>query len=367
MADRDARYIRLALQLAARARGRTRPNPMVGAVVVSRAGRLVGAGYHRRAGGPHAEILALRAAGRQARGGTLYVTLEPCRHTGRTPPCVPALVSAGLRRVVVAMADPNPRMRGRALRALARAGIATRLGVRRAEAERLNPVYLTWRRLGRPFVTVKVAQSLDGKIATRTGRSRWISGPAARRYARQLRASADAILVGAGTVLADNPRLTLHKRKGPLLKAVPCKVIVDSTLRTPPTARLFRGGGQVLIATTAAAPAARRRALAARGAELLVLPRRPGGVDLRALCRRLARREITHLLVEGGGTLIASLLRDRLVDRWIAIIAPRLIGGRQAPTPVDGAGVASVRQAVPVRVTAWRRLGDDFVIEGQVR
>lgn len=360
----DERFMRAALALAARAQGRTRPNPMVGAVVVSPRGTIVGRGYHPRAGQPHAEMLALRRAGRRARGATLYVTLEPCRHVGRTPPCVPAVVSAGVRRVVVAMEDPNPAMRGRSVRTLRQAGVATRVGVLRAEAERVNPIYLTWRRRGRPFITVKVAQSLDGKIATRTGQSRWISGPAARRYAHQLRASADAMLVGVNTILADNPRLTA-RGVGTLHPLV--RVIVDSMLRTPPTARVLRGGGPVWIATTAAAPAARRRALIARGAELLILPRRARGVDLRALGRRLAQREITHLLVEGGGELIASLLRDGLIDRWVAMIAPTLIGGRTAPTPVGGAGIASLRRATSIQVTASRRLGHDFVIEGTVQ
>jgi len=358
----DERFMRVALGLAARARGQTRPNPMVGAVVV-RGGRIVGTGYHRRAGQPHAEVLALQAAGQRAHGATLCVTLEPCRHIGRTPPCVPAITAAGVRRVVAAMEDPNPRMRGRGLRALRAAGVATHVGVLRAEAERLNDVYLTWRRRRRPFVTVKVAQSLDGKIATVTGQSRWISGPAARRYVHALRGSVDAIAVGIRTVLADDPRLTV---RGRAVVRPPLKVVVDSMLRTPPTARLLAGGGPVLIATTARASSARRRALEARGAEVLVLPSRAGHVDLRALLRSLAHREIAHLLLEGGGELIAAALRDRLVDRWIAIIAPTLVGGRAAPTPVGGAGIRTLRQAVPVQVTAWSRLGDDLVVEGRI-
>ncbi|OGX38520.1 MAG: riboflavin biosynthesis protein RibD [Omnitrophica WOR_2 bacterium RIFCSPHIGHO2_02_FULL_68_15] len=363
----DDRFMGMALALAARAQGQTRPNPMVGAVVV-RHGRVVGIGYHHRAGWPHAEVLALRTAGARARGAVLYVTLEPCRHTGRTPPCVPAIVAAGVRRVVAAMPDPSPRMRGRGLRALRAAGLAVRAGVCRAEAQRLNEVYLTWRRRLRPFVTVKVAQSLDGKIATVTGDSRWITGPAARRVAHALRGSVDAIMVGVRTVLADNPRLTV--RKGTLAQASlfrpPLKVVVDSTCRTPTTARLLTGGDPVLIATTTRAPSARRRALAARGAEILVLPSRDGQVDLRALLRALARREITHLLLEGGGELIAAALRDRLVDRWIAFLAPSLIGGRAAPTPVGGAGIRALRQAVPVRVIAWSCVGDDLMVEARI-
>ena len=372
----DDRFMGMALALAARAQGQTRPNPMVGAVVV-RHGRVVGIGYHHRAGWPHAEVLALRTAGARARGAVLYVTLEPCRHTGRTPPCVPAIVAAGVRRVVAAMPDPSPRMRGRGLRALRAAGLAVRAGVCRAEAQRLNEVYLTWRRRLRPFVTVKVAQSLDGKIATVTGDSRWITGPAARRVAHALRGSVDAIMVGVRTVLADNPRLSARGARPPCPPGgrgawhqrpfrPPLKVVVDSTCRTPTTARLLTGGDPVLIATTTRAPSARRRALAARGAEILVLPSRDGQVDLRALLRALARREITHLLLEGGGELIAAALRDRLVDRWIAFLAPSLIGGRAAPTPVGGAGIRALRQAVPVRVIAWSCVGDDLMVEARI-
>lgn len=370
----DERYMRRALALAARARGATRPNPMVGAVIVAggprrtaRGRRIVGEGFHRRAGGPHAEITALRAAGRRARGATLYVTLEPCCHTGRTPPCVPAIVKAGIRRVVAAMPDPNPVVGGRGLRRLRAARVATRVGVRAADAEALNPCYLTWRRLGRPFVTVKVAQSLDGKIATRTGASRWISGPAARRYAHTLRAQADAILVGVRTVLRDDPRLTVRAAGGrrPAAARPPLKVVLDATLRTPPTARVLRGG-RALLATTAAAPAGRRRALAARGAEVIVFPGRGGLVNLPAVLRHLARREITSLVIEGGGEVIASALKARAVDRWVAIVAPMLIGGREAPTAVAGPGVSSLRQAVPLTVTACRRLGRDLIIEARI-
>ena len=359
----DKIFMRRALALAARGQGRTRPNPMVGAVIVC-AGRVVGTGYHRRAGEPHAEVVALRAAGTRARGATLYVTLEPCDHQGRTPPCTAAILASGVRRVVAAHEDPNPRVRGRGLRRLRAAGLATRVGVLAAEARALNEIYLTWRTARRPFVTVKVAQSLDGKIATRTGDSQWISGPAARAYGQALRAQVDAILVGVRTVLADDPRLTC---RGPRPMRPPLRVVVDAALRTPPTARLLRGGAPVLIATTRAASAARRRRLAARGAEILILPGRHGRVNLRALLRELARREITHLLIEGGGELIASAVQAGVVDRWIAIIAPILIGGRLALTAVAGDGITSLRQAVPLQGVTWRRLGRDLVVEGRVR
>jgi len=366
----DVRYMRLALELAWRAHGQTRPNPMVGAVVV-RGGRVVGAGYHRRAGAPHAEVVALRAARRQARGATLYVTLEPCRHTGRTPPCVPAILASGIRRVVAAMEDPNPRMQGRSLRELRAAGVQTRVGLLAAQARALNEIYLTWMTRHRPFVTVKVAHSLDGKIATRAGHSRWLSGPAARAWVHQLRAQVDAIAVGVRTVLADDPRLTCraarpsHRLGAPIRP--PLRVVVDSRLRTPLTARVLRGRAPVLIATTRRASMARRRQLEALGADVVMLPARGGRVDLRGLMDELARREVTHLLIEGGGELIASALTARLVDRWISIVAPTLVGGRAAPTALGGDGVAHLRHATPLDVTAWRRVGRDLVIEARVR
>lgn len=356
----DERHMQAALALAAKARGRTRPNPMVGAVVV-KAGRIVGAGYHHRAGQPHAEIVALGAAGPGARGATLYVTLEPCRHTGRTPPCTRAIAAAGIRQVVAAMTDPNPRMQGRGLRELRAAGIATRVGVLQAEAERLNEVYLTWRRRHRPFVTVKVAQSLDGKIATRTGSSRWISGAPARQFVHQLRAQVDAIVVGVRTVLADDPRLTVRTTASIRL---PLKIVLDDRLRTPLNARLLRGRAPVVIATTPGASAARRRALERRGAEVAVLPARHGRVDLRALLRLLAHRDITHLLVEGGGEVITSFVEAGLVDRWISILAPILVGG-PALTPMEGKGIARLRDAPRLRQAIWRALGHDLMIDGR--
>ena len=370
----------LALALAAKARGRTRPNPMVGAVVV-RAGRVVGTGWHRRAGGPHAEVLALRHAGPRARGATLYVSLEPCAHTGRTPPCTEAIASAGIRRVVAAMKDPNPKNRGRGLRRLKARGIRTSVGLLEKEARALNRVFITWRTAGRPFVTGKVAQSLDGKIATRRGSSRWISGPAAREWVHRLRGQVDAILVGVGTVLKDNPRLTVRNpvtlrqaqgerpARGELVEpraGQPIRVILDSRLRTPPRARIFASRSVVVIAATARASTSREARLRRAGAEILRVPSRNGRVDLRALLRQLAKREISHLLIEGGGEVIASAFEARVVDRLACIIAPTIIGGRDAPTAVEGTGVKSLNAAVRLGNVHVHPLGKDLLVTADV-
>lgn len=360
------RFMSQALRLARRGLGRTSPNPMVGALVV-RHGRVAGRGFHHRAGGPHAEVLALRQAGARARGATLYVTLEPCAHTGRTPPCADAVIAAGISRVVAAMRDPNPRTNGRGCRRLRAAGVRVTEGVLRREAQALNETFSTRMTRRRPFVSVKVAQSLDGKIATAAGQSRWISGRAARAFVHRLRAQADAVLVGVNTVLADDPRLTARgrtaRRPRPLLR-----VVADGALRTPSSARLFtQQPSSVVIATTSRAPSSRARRLAACGAHVVRLPARRGGVDLRALCRYLARREVNHLLIEGGGEVIASALADRLVDRVYWMQAPILIGGRTAPGSVGGAGVSALARAIRLAAVHTRRLGNDWLVEGRPR
>ena len=352
--------MRLALRLAARGEGKTRPNPMVGAIVVH-SGRIVGQGYHHKAGQPHAEVLALRQAGSRAKGGTLYVTLEPCHHFGRTPPCTEAIVRSGIRRVVAATIDPNPRNRGRGLRFLRSRGIQTRVGILEREAQELNRVFVTWMRLKRPFVTVKVAQSIDGKIATRTGASRWISGPAARAWVHRLRSEVDAILVGVGTVLKDDPRLTARVGRG---AHQPIKIIVDSHLRTSPRARVL-SSGRVIIATTRSAPHSKEKRLLRAGAEVLRLPARNGRVHLKSLLRKLAHRKISHVLIEGGGEIIASAFEAHAADRIAVIIAPKIIGGRNAPTVVEGIGITSLNQAITLKNLTVRRLGSDLLIEAE--
>ncbi len=360
--DTDARGMRRALQLAARARGRTAPNPMVGAVVVKH-GRVVGEGYHHRAGEPHAEVHALRAAGAKARGATLYVTLEPCCHHGRTPPCTDAVIAAGIARVVAAMEDPDPRVGGQGLKTLRRAGIEVEVGLLEPEARRLNEAYLKHTTTGLPFVSLKAAMSLDGKIATVGGESQWITGEAARAYGHRLRSQHQAILTGVETVLADDPALTVRHTRG----ANPLRVVADSRGRTPTTARLLTADPRpAIIAVTDRAPAARRRALAAAGADVWLLPAQGGHVDLEALLRRLAEGGVQSVLLEAGGTLTAAALAAGLVDRVYFFLAPCLLGGATARTPVEGPGVARLAERHCLRNLQVRRVGEDLLIIGEV-
>jgi len=361
--DVDVHFMRMALRLAAQPRAETLPNPMVGAVVV-RSGRVVGRGTHRKTGGPHAEVLALAQAGPSARGSTLYLTLEPCSHTGRTPPCTEAILKSGIFRVVAAMVDPNPRVRGRGMRKLRARGVRTAVGILEPEARALNEVFITRVSKQRPFVTVKLAQSLDGKIATSAGKSRWISGPAARRWAHRLRAESDALLVGVRTVLADDPQLTV--RSGPNRRG-PIRVVLDSMLRTPPNARLFASKSPVWIAATPRASRKKELWLRRAGAEILRLPADRGRVSFRALLKALARREVSRLLIEGGGEVVASALEARAVDRAVWVIAPKILGGKNAVPAVGGKGSRSPNHAVRLEETHVRRVGEDWILEGKVR
>ncbi len=353
-----------ALQLAARGTGRTSPNPMVGAVVVS-GGRIVGQGFHRKAGDPHAEVIALQAAGSRAKGGTLYVTLEPCSHRRkRTPPCVPAILSAGLRRVVVAMRDPNPLVNGAGLRRLKRAGLSLSVGCLARKAEQLNDSYLHRMRTGRPLVTLKMAMTLDGKTATAAGESRWITGPQARRHSHRLRSQVDAIMVGINTVLADDPQLTV--RLGRPVSRQPLRVIMDSRLRIPLTARVLSGRLRTgtVIAATARCPRARLTRLRKRGITVLALAEERGKVSMRACLKQLARMGINHLLIEGGSELAASALYSGVVDRLRLYVAPRLLGGQAAKGLIGGTGPSRLARALPVTGLSIRKVGADLLLEG---
>ena len=355
----DETYMREALALAARGAGTTSPNPMVGAVVVAD-GRVVGRGYHQKPGGPHAEIFALRDAGALARGATLYTTLEPCAHTGRTGPCTEAIAAAGIRRVVTAMADPDSQVRGAGLARLREAGIATAVGAGEAAARRLNEAYIKHRTTGLPFVTAKWAMTLDGRIATRTGDSRWISNEASRAHAHRIRAVSDAVLVGVGTVLRDDPALTA--RTGDVPPGPGRRVVLDSRLRTPPGARvLARDGIPVIVATTRASSAEARRALSERGVEVLFCDGADERVDLARLLRELAARGVLSLLVEGGAAVHAAFMEAGLVDKVLAYVAPVLVGG--GPGPAAGAGVAAMADAQRLRVAEVHRFGGDVLIE----
>ncbi len=360
----DERFMRRALALAERARGLTSPNPMVGAVVV-REGQVVGEGFHEAAGRPHAEIVALAAAGGAARGGTLYVTLEPCAHHGRTPPCAPAVAESGVRRVVVAIQDPSPAVDGRGLERLRAAGIAVTTGVLAAEAAAQNRVFLTAVSRGRPHVTLKAAAALDGRIADSAGRSRWITGPAARAHAHRLRSESDAIVVGVGTVLCDDPALTVRlDRPWP---REPWRVVLDTAARTPVQARLITAAtpARALIAIGERAPEERARALRDAGATVIRLPEREGRVDLTALLAALAAREVRGVLVEGGSEVAGAFVAAGLVDRVALFVAPLVLGGRAAPAAVGGPG-RSLGEAMRLGPLQVQHLGDDLLIEADV-
>ncbi|MDD5557688.1 MAG: bifunctional diaminohydroxyphosphoribosylaminopyrimidine deaminase/5-amino-6-(5-phosphoribosylamino)uracil reductase RibD [bacterium] len=359
---RDERCMRAALRLARRGLGRTSPNPAVGALVV-RGGAVVGRGWHERAGGPHAEIIALRGAGDRARGATMYVTLEPCCTWGKTPPCTAAIIRAGVRRVVAAAIDPNPRHRGRGIAALRRGGVRVDVGLMGGEATVLNGAFRKFITTGFPFTTVKVAMSLDGKIAAPGGDSRWITGPAARRIAHLLRLRHDAVLVGRGTAERDDPLLTA--RPPGRAAREPWRIILDSGARIPLRLRVLSPplAGRTLVAVADRAPRARVARLEAVGARVIRCPSRGGKVSLRALWRRLGRMGIVSLLVEGGGEAIASVLERGLADRMVVFVAPLVIGGRSAPTPVGGRGAPLIARALRLAPLDARRVGGDLMIE----
>ena len=366
----DGRFLRLALRLAARGAGETSPNPMVGAVLV-RSGRVVGRGFHTRAGAPHAEAVALEHAGWRARGAVLYVNLEPCCHFGRTPPCVDAIVGAGVREVVACMRDPDPRVRGKGFRALAAAGVRVRVGQLEHEARRLNERFLRRMAAGRPYVTLKAGMSLDGRIATRTGESKWITSGPARAQARELRRQHDAVMVGVNTVLRDDPRLAatpMRRGRGRALQETgPARVVLDARLRTPAGARLLRGGdGPPIIVTLRGASESRRRRLEKAGALVLEVSGRDGRVGVGAALRELGRRGITSVLIEGGSEVLGSALDERLGDRLVVFIAGRLIGGRRALPVFGGRGAARLRRAPRLKEITIRTIGPDLRIEGRL-
>ncbi|HUG36085.1 MAG TPA: bifunctional diaminohydroxyphosphoribosylaminopyrimidine deaminase/5-amino-6-(5-phosphoribosylamino)uracil reductase RibD [Candidatus Limnocylindrales bacterium] len=361
----DVRWMRRAIELAESGRGLTSPNPMVGAVVV-KDGRSLGEGFHARAGGLHAEAEALQRAGAAAHGATVYVTLEPCNHRGRTPPCVEAVLAAGVARVVAAIADPNPRVTGGGARALRAAGVDVTMGCLGAEVARQNRTFFTAMRRGRPHVTLKCAMTLDGKIAAFDGSARWITGEDARRLGHRLRSEVDAVVVGIGTALADNPSLDV--RLGDPWPREPFRLVVDSAARLPVTARLIATGRPVraAVAVTDRAPAERVAALEARGVTVLRCKERQERVDLEDLCAHLFALDVIGVLLEGGGELNASFLEAGLVDRVAVFIAPLLLGGATAPTAVGGAG-RLLPHAIALEDMDVRRVGRDWLIEADIR
>lgn len=364
MSNCAASFMRRALELARQAEGRTRPNPAVGALLV-RNGQIVGEGFHPQAGAPHAEIFALQAAGDSARGATLYVTLEPCCHTGRTAPCTEAIIAAGVQRVVAGSVDPNPRVAGAGFSRLRAAGIEVESGVLEDECRYLIAPFAKHIRTGLPHLTLKAALTLDGNIATANGQSQWITGAASRERAHRLRDRCDAVMVGIGTILADNPHLTTRLPEGGGRDAL--RIVVDSQLRTPPTAALFETASTagVLIATTELAPTDRCRTLETSGAEVLRVPGSGVQVDLGQLLRILGERGLQSILLEGGGLLNHAAWHAGLIDRAIFCFAPFCLGGQGTPV-FTGPGVANLAAGRRLERTRVERYGDDIWIEGEV-
>ncbi len=365
MADLDEKFMRLALRLAARGKGTTSPNPRVGAIVV-KDGVVVGKGWHKRPGEPHAEVIALRKAGQAAHGSTLYVTLEPCSTYGRTPPCTDAITDAGVRRTVVAATDLWPAHRGRGFRILRRNGIEVTRGVLQAESQKLNEGFNKYVAKGFPFVTVKAAMSLDGRVATSTGESKWISNELSREHSHRMRNESDALIVGIGTVTRDNPSLTV-RGKFPEIHT-PWKVVVDSAASIGLNCKLLSGEAArtTIIATTRRAPGKKLGAITSTGAEIVICREKEGRVSLRDLMRKLARRGILYVLIEGGSTLITSALEAGMVDKVAFFYAPRIIGGSDAPSVVEGKGVKDLPYALAVTDVSVRRFGSDILVEGTI-
>ncbi|WP_041283760.1 bifunctional diaminohydroxyphosphoribosylaminopyrimidine deaminase/5-amino-6-(5-phosphoribosylamino)uracil reductase RibD [Desulfobacca acetoxidans] len=359
----DQRYMALALKLAARGVGCTSPNPMVGAVVV-RDGYIVGRGYHRRYGGPHAEVEALRQAGSQADGATLYVTLEPCNHYGQTPPCTEAILAAGIRRVVIANSDPNPHVAGGGAAYLQSKGLLVQSGLLAKAGSRLNEAFFKAMTIGQPFVIAKAAASLDGKIATRTNDSQWITGAPARTWVHRLRHQVDAILVGVGTVMADDPQLTTRLPRGQ--GKDPIRLVLDSRLRLPLNAKVLTqiSAAPTWMVCTPSAPSEKITAIQELGAEVIITPAIENRVELRTLLKILGERRIQSLLVEGGAEVQGAFFDAGLVDKFHLFLAPKFIGGRQAPGILGGLGASRLAEAQLAHDLSIRRIGEDILISG---
>lgn len=361
-------YMQKAFILAKKGEGRTSPNPVVGAIVVKN-GMVVGEGYHPQAGMPHAEIYALNAAGKKAQGATLYVTLEPCNHHGRTPPCTESIINAGITKVVISTPDLNPDVAGGGAQRLREAGVKIEMGVLEKEGRKINEVFFKYSLAKIPFVVLKTAMSLDGKLATRSGDSQWITSEEARRYVHQMRNVYDAIVVGVKTVLRDNPMLTCRIEGG----RNPVRIVVDSEGSTPLEARVFQnavveGKNYLIIATTGKMSKEKIAAMTRAGAHVLVAPQdKNGKVDLQWLIQELGRRGITSVLVEGGGTFNAAALDAGIVDKMVSFIAPKIIGGKEAPTAVEGEGHASMKDVPELLDVSYKAIGKDIMVEGYFR
>ncbi|KON67116.1 5-amino-6-(5-phosphoribosylamino)uracil reductase [Peribacillus butanolivorans] len=358
--NNDQYYMKLALDLAASAKGKTNPNPVVGAVIV-KDGVIAGTGIHRKAGEPHAEVHAFKMAGDYAKNATLYVTLEPCSHYGKTPPCANLVKESGVRRVVVATQDPNPEVAGRGISILRDAGIEVEVGVLEKEAQRLNERFIHNMITNRPFVISKYAMTLDGKLATHTGHSKWITGEESRHSVHLLRDEVDAILIGIGTVLADNPSLTTRLPEGGGKN--PIRIILDSELRVPLDANVVQvSDAKTVIVTQENASVDKIAALSEKGIEFIIVPRTDAGLDLRILMEELYKKGITDVLLEGGSEVNASFLRAGLIDKYLIYVAPKLLGGRNSLTPFSGINVDTMDEAMDVSISSVDMSGEDICI-----
>ncbi len=359
--DIDEKYMRIAIELAEKGKGRTSPNPMVGAVIVKN-DEIVGTGYHQRAGTPHAEIHAITEAGEKAKDSTMYVNLEPCSHYGRTPPCTDAIIKAGISKVIIAMTDPNPKVNGKGKAILESQGIKVVTGILEQEARRLNEVFIKYITTGMPFVTIKVAMSIDGKIATFCRRSKWISCDDSRLLVHQIRNEVDAIVIGIGTVLCDNPMLTTRLPNG--RDAI--RVVLDSRARIPLDSNVLNINAQAktIVAVTKLATEEKIERLR-KYAEVLIIPEKDGRVDIVELMKKLAEMEITNILIEGGAEVNASALKGKIVDRVMFFIAPKIIGGNTAPGPIGGNGVEDPSEAIKLTDISIRQVGEDILVSGK--
>ncbi|MBP8625721.1 MAG: bifunctional diaminohydroxyphosphoribosylaminopyrimidine deaminase/5-amino-6-(5-phosphoribosylamino)uracil reductase RibD [Syntrophorhabdales bacterium] len=361
----DEQYMRLALSLAKKGHGTTSPNPMVGAVLVKN-DRIVGKGYHKKVGLPHAEVMAIHDAGEEARDSTLYINLEPCVHFGRTPPCTEAIKEAGIKKVVMAMLDPNPQVSGRGIQILRDAGTIVKTGVLEEEARRLNEAFITYMEKSRPFFIMKAAISLDGKIATKTCDSKWISNEESRRFTNRLRADMDAIMVGINTVITDNPMLIPKMVK---IKKYPLRIILDSKLRLPLASEIAKTSDKfkTIVFTSEDSRADKEARLKSLGLDVIRSPKDENGrVSLRYVCDELYKKDIMSVLIEGGGEINSGLLREGLIDKFILFYAPIFIGGKNALNLIGGKGVDFLKDAYRLKITQIRRFKDDLCLEGYV-
>ena len=363
MTDLDKKYMQKALDLAEKGRGWTAPNPLVGAVLVKE-GRIIGEGFHEYYGGPHAEVNAVSSASEEVEGSTLYVNLEPCSHTGKTSPCADFLIEKKVKKVVVGMLDPNPLVAGRGIDKLRKAGIEVVTGVLEKESQKSNEIFSAYILSQRPFVVMKTAMSLDGKIATATGQSRWISGEASRKQVHRLRHELSGIMVGIGTVLADDPMLTARLSES----RQPVRIIVDSRLRIPLDAKVLEDQevARTLIAATEAADQEKKDELAEMGIEVLTTDSLDGHVDLRDLMKFLGQKGIDSILLEGGAELNFSALQAGIVSKVQAYLAPIIIGGKEAKSPVEGPGIEQLNEAFQVKEITFQRVREDLLIEGYI-